>query len=89
MRALLSLPCPDDVQVYRFLRGHKFDVKTAAKQLNHTLAWRQQFGLDELRKKAEKLTQKQFPFADKVLAVHPHKSDDAHTRCSADDLQCG
>ncbi len=74
LRALLDLPCPDDVTVYRFLRGHKFDQMTAAKQLNHTLHWRKQYGLDELRKKAEKMEQKQFPFADKVLAVHPHKS---------------
>jgi hypothetical protein len=66
--------------LYRFLRGHKFDQGQAAKHLNHTLTWRKQHKLDELRKKAEKLEQKQFPFAEKVLAVHPHKSV---ARCGA------
>ena len=77
LRALLTLPCPDDIMAYRFLRGHKFDLPVAAKHLQHTLDMRKEVGLDALRVKAEKLKQKQFPFADKVLAVHPHKSVDS------------
>lgn len=79
VRALLTLPCTDDVIVYRFLRGHKFSVTKAAAKLNSTLAWRAETGLDELRAKAEKLTQRQFPHAERVLRVHPHKSV-MHTR---------
>ena len=60
--------------VYRFLRGHKLDVKVAAQHLEATLKWRQENKLDEIREKAAKLTQKQYPYADKVLAVHPHWS---------------
>ena len=74
LRALLTLPCPDDLLAYRFLRGHKFDLPVAAKHLQHTLDMRKEVGLDALRVKAEKIEQKQFPFADKVLAVHPHTS---------------
>jgi len=72
VRALLSIPCDDDVTVYRFLRGHKMNVSVAAQHLNATLKWRQENKLDAIRAKAEKLTQRQFPFAEKVLAVHPH-----------------
>jgi hypothetical protein len=72
LRVLLSLPCPDDVICYRFLRGHKFNLAVAAQHLNQTLAWRKENNLDELRVKAERVTQQQYPFADKVLAVHPH-----------------
>lgn len=76
LRALLTLPCPDDLLAYRFLRGHKFDLPVAAKHLQHTLDMRKEVGLDALRVKAEKIEQKQFPFADKVLAVHPHTSEE-------------
>lgn len=64
--------CDDDLFCYRFLRGHKFDHAVAAKHLESTLAWREEHGLDSLRRKAEKMDQRSFPHADKVLAVHPH-----------------
>lgn len=64
--------CTDDLTCYRFLRGHAFDHAVAAKHLESTLAWREAHGLDALRKRAEKMEQRAFPHADKVLAVHPH-----------------
>jgi hypothetical protein len=62
----------DDVIVYRFLRGYKFDVARAAEALNRTLRFRRERGLDAIRARAKDMTQEQFPFADKMMAAHPH-----------------
>ena len=44
-----SFAPPDDVVVYRYLRGHRFNVDTATKQLNATLQWRRENDIDSIR----------------------------------------
>jgi len=62
----------DDVIVYRFLKGYRFNVQKAADALNRALKFRKQYKTWEIREKARNMKQSEFPYADKVLAVHPH-----------------
>eukprot|EP01006_Ploeotia_vitrea_P011780 TRINITY_DN31290_c0_g1_i1.p1 TRINITY_DN31290_c0_g1~~TRINITY_DN31290_c0_g1_i1.p1 ORF type:complete len:423 (-),score=209.23 TRINITY_DN31290_c0_g1_i1:61-1155(-) len=62
----------DDVVVYRFLRGYKFDVDAAARALDKSIKFRKEMGCAAIREKAKDMHMREFPFADRMLAGHPH-----------------
>jgi len=42
---------PDELYVYRFLRGYQFDIDQASAALNASLKWRKEYGADAIREK--------------------------------------
>jgi hypothetical protein len=62
----------DDNQLLRFLRARQFDLDNAAKMFNEYLAWRAEFGTDQI------IATFEFPELSKVLECYPrcyHKTD--------------
>lgn len=62
----------NELMVYRFLKGHKFDEKIAYEKLHASLVFRAQNNLMSIRARAVHLSQSQFPYARKVMRVYPH-----------------
>jgi phosphatidylinositol/phosphatidylcholine transfer protein len=54
------------------LRGHKFDIPKAAQKLDASIKFRFDNNLPELRKKAEKIQQTEFPHYDRLIKCYPH-----------------
>ena len=48
MVANMAQPCNDQLVLYRWLRGNKFNPIVAATELDKTLLWRQQNGANEV-----------------------------------------
>jgi len=72
VRAKLKEPVDDDICLYRFLKGWKFDIEKTVAQMNATAEFRKQYDADAVRVKAKDLTQPQFPFYDKLIKCYPH-----------------
>jgi len=64
----------DDICLYRFLKGWKFDEVKAAQQMNLMLQFRKEHKLDGLRARAAAESQSDFPFYDKFTRAHPHNT---------------
>ena len=58
--------------VYRFLRGWHFDVPSTVERINKAQQYRHEHGLNAIREKAVRLSQQQFPHAERVLKYWPH-----------------
>lgn len=65
-------PLCNDLMVYRFLKGHKFDEKVAYEKLLSSLQWRHDNKILQIRSKAVHLPQREFPHARKIMRVYPH-----------------
>jgi hypothetical protein len=70
VRAQLTSPC-DDIVVYRYLKGWKFDVPTTITQMNNMLAWRAENKMDLVRQQAAKMEVKDFPYQDLLMQCYP------------------
>lgn len=56
----------DDIILYKFLRGWKFDEEKAISQFNLMVKWKEENNMWDLRKKVRPLSQDQWPFAKEV-----------------------
>lgn len=72
LRSKMSTPNPDDLVLYRFLKGHKFNEAEALKFADANIKWRIEEKMDDIRNVAQNLSQKEFPFAGKILKCWPH-----------------
>lgn len=77
LKGLLTAPPSefvDDIVLYRFLNGYKFDIEAAGKAANAMLEWRAAVGADEAQRKiiAGNLKQNQLPHHLKLRASYPH-----------------
>ncbi len=63
-----------DRKILRFLRGHDFDIDKSCEMIEKFLAWRQEHGVDEIRREIAEggiNHPRLFPAADKILPLVP------------------
>jgi hypothetical protein len=80
VRELLERKWDDDVIIYQFLKGYKFDIEETAKELNGMLAWREENGMDAIRAELMGgLPHGKYPYAGSIDKCLPksdaHKTD--------------
>lgn len=65
----------DEVVLYRFLRGYKFNVEAAAQALERRLTFVKEKEIHSFKHQAYQSTQMKFPHAERVVALIPHNID--------------
>eukprot|EP00475_Leptophrys_vorax_P017108 TRINITY_DN2364_c0_g1_i1.p1 TRINITY_DN2364_c0_g1~~TRINITY_DN2364_c0_g1_i1.p1 ORF type:complete len:330 (-),score=102.86 TRINITY_DN2364_c0_g1_i1:109-1098(-) len=61
--------------LFRYLRGYRYDVAQAIEALERSLQWREENKIDDIKGKAEGLSQMEFPNAENAMKYGPHMLD--------------